>query len=778
MSRSSTVVVLTALTVAAPSARQDNRTPTIDQAIELKRAGSPTLSPDGRVVAYTVRETNWDDNAFETEIWIVEADPGAGAANAPAQPRQLTRGKKSSTSPAWSPDGDRLAFISDRTDKRQIYVINPEGGEAEPLTTDAKDSAPEGVTALAWAPDGKSIAFTAKDPKPEALKDRDKKYGEFDVVDQDHLLTHLHVVEVATKAVKRLTEGPLTVGSFDWSPDGSAIAYDHRINDDPSNGGSADISVVRVADKTVRKVVTQDGPDTGPRWSPDGTRIAFETTMANPWFYFANGLIAVVPASGGSNIDVLSKAFDEDPILLDWGADGIYFSAAERTYSHLYRLDPATKAFSKLTKDARGIPGAFTFTSDYRRTAFLTSSADTFAEIATADVATMSPRTLTDLGAQLKDWTLGTSEVISWKSTDGTTIEGALHKPPYFSPGRRYPLLVVIHGGPTGISRPAKFRSNSVYPIDIWLAKGALVLEPNYRGSAGYGEKFRSFNVRNLGVGDAWDVVSGVDHLIAQGLVDRDRVGAMGWSQGGYISAFLTTHDSARFKAISVGAGISDWMTYYVNTDIHPFTRQYLKATPWDDPQIYAKTSPITYIKGARTPTLIQHGELDQRVPIPNAYELYQGLQDQGVPTKLIVYKGFGHGLNKPKAQRAAHGAQPRVVRPISLRPVAHNEPVGIDFPSSGGTPVPFRTPSRLTIAVAKHCAGGCREHLPARPGRADAPHGRRGRRHRRDQGRHHPDRDEGNDPERDHRLARRQDCRRRRSGGRPRRRGGRRRDR
>jgi dipeptidyl aminopeptidase/acylaminoacyl peptidase len=180
------------------------------------------------------------------------------------------------------------------------------------------------------------------------------------------------------------------------------------------------------------------------------------------------------------------------------------------------------------------------------------------------------------------------------------------------------------------------------------------VLEPNYRGSAGYGEKFRALNVRNLGVGDAWDVISGIDTLVAQGLVDTARVGAMGWSQGGYISAFLTTHDSARFKAISVGAGISDWMTYYVNTDIHPFTRMYLKATPWDDPEIYRKTSPIAYIRQARTPTLIQHGENDARVPIPNAYELYQGLRDNNVPARLIVYKGFGHGLSKPKAVRAA----------------------------------------------------------------------------------------------------------------------------
>jgi dipeptidyl aminopeptidase/acylaminoacyl peptidase len=186
----------------------------------------------------------------------------------------------------------------------------------------------------------------------------------------------------------------------------------------------------------------------------------------------------------------------------------------------------------------------------------------------------------------------------------------------------------------------------------MFAAKGALILKPNYRGSAGYGEKFRSLNVRNLGLGDYQDVISGVDYLVAKGMVDKDRVGAMGWSQGGYISAFITTY-STRFKAVSVGAGISDWMTYYVNTDIHPFTRQYLKATPWDDADIYRKTSPIFYIRNAKTPTLIQHGDQDKRVPPPNSFELYQGLRDVGVPVKLILYKGFGHPINKPKQQLA-----------------------------------------------------------------------------------------------------------------------------
>jgi dipeptidyl aminopeptidase/acylaminoacyl peptidase len=252
---------------------------------------------------------------------------------------------------------------------------------------------------------------------------------------------------------------------------------------------------------------------------------------------------------------------------------------------------------------------------------------------------------------QLAGMTLAKREVVTWKSKDGATVEGILTKPADFDSTRKYPLLVVIHGGPTGVDQPG-YRPDRYYPVEQFIAKGALVLRPNYRGSAGYGEQFRSLNVRNLGVGDAWDVLSGVDSLIAKGYVDPARMGCMGWSQGGYISAFLTT-TSDRFKAISVGAGISDWSTYYVNTDITNFTLGYLGATPWTDPEIYRKTSPITYVAQAKTPTLIQHGELDRRVPIPNGYELRQALEDKGVPVKMIVYKGFGHGIDKPKQQRA-----------------------------------------------------------------------------------------------------------------------------
>ncbi len=350
----------------------------------------------------------------------------------------------------------------------------------------------------------------------------------------------------------------------------------------------------------------------------------------------------------------LTAAFDESPSLLDWGPNGIWMAAGQKTEAGLFRLDPATKAIARAPLEAAPIAFAFAFDRAFEHVAFVGSSATTFPEACLAPTAGGAVTRLSRLGEQVKGWTLGTSEVVSWTSRDGAVIEGVLRKPAGWKAGERRPLLVIVHGGPTGTSRPSLVGGDYVYPVEPFLAKGALVLDPNYRGSAGYGEAFRSLNVRNLGVGDAWDVLSGVDHLVAQGLADPARVGVMGWSQGGYISAFLATHDAARFKAVSVGAGISNWVTYYVNTDIHPFTRQYLGATPWDDPEIYRKTSPMTYIKGAKVPVLIQHGDGDRRVPLPNAYEFYQGLVDQGVSAKLVVFKGFGHGLSKPKAVRAA----------------------------------------------------------------------------------------------------------------------------
>jgi len=396
--------------------------------------------------------------------------------------------------------------------------------------------------------------------------------------------------------------------------------------------------------------VDSAGPNGNPKWSPDGRQLAYVTSNGHQFYYWANRYIAVIPAEGGQ-ARVVTSEFDEDANLLGWGPDGIYFGATQKTASHIFRADPATRAVRRISGPDQFLMSGASFTNDYRTLAGVGAAPNHFAEVYVSATSDFAPTHLSDFAAEWKDFKLAQREVIQWKSSDGAMIEGVLIKPPDFDAGRKYPLLVVIHGGPTGVDTPA-LSADRYYPIERFAAKGALVLKVNYRGSAGYGEKFRALNVRNLGVGDYEDVISGVDALIARGLVDKDRVGAMGWSQGGYISAFITCY-SDRFKAVSVGAGISDWMTYYVNTDIHPFTRQYLKGTPWDDPEIYRKTSPITYVNRARTPTLIQHGDQDKRVPPPNSFELYQALKDRKVPVKLVLYKGFGHPINKPKQQKA-----------------------------------------------------------------------------------------------------------------------------
>ena len=627
-------------------------TPTIDQSLEWKNAFSPKLSPDGKRVVYEVQKANWEDNAFDRNLWIVDVATGESHA--------LTSAKKSSTNAAWSPDGKWIAFISDRPGqikdtpegKKQLYVISADGGEAQQITKTEND-----VNAFDWAPDSRRIAFSMSDPEPKTLKDRKEKYGEYSVVHSDYQMAHLWLIDLpdnsanAAPEAKRLTEGDaFSVGSFAWSPDGTRIAFSAQKDSDLISSFSEDIYVVKIADKSVKKIVDTPGPDTNPKWSPDGKKIAFETAAGAKFFYYTNVKIAVVPAEGGTP-QILTEAFDEDPGLVGWGPDGIYFAAEQKTYAHLFRLNPATKAIEKLSAPDHLSSFSFSFSQDYKVAAYRAALENQYAEIYSSKVAPWEGKKLTAMGDQLKGFTLARREVISWKSADGTTIEGVVYKPANFDPNKKYPLLVVIHGGPTGVDQPI-VNADRYYPTERFVAKGALVLRPNYRGSAGYGEKFRALNVRNLGVGDYADVISGVDALIAKGWVDKDRVGSMGWSQGGYISAFITA-SSDRFKAVSVGAGISDWMTYYANTDITPFTRQYLHATPWDDPEIYKKTSPISYIAKARTPTLIQHGENDRRVPIPNAYELRQALEDRGVPVKMVVYKGFGHGITKPKQQRA-----------------------------------------------------------------------------------------------------------------------------
>ena len=657
---------------AQASATASSSVPSIDQALEAQTASGAALSPDGQRVVYEVSRTNWKANAFERDLWIADRTGST---------HLLTSQVKSSSGARWSPDGRWVVFVSDRAgqvaetkaDSKQIYVIDPTGGEARQVT-----KLDDGVDGFEWGPDSKTIAFTTKDPLSKAQKDREERYGEYSVIDGDERMTHLWTVDVTAAPVAapakdakekspasaapappfgvpeahRLTEGDgFSVQGFSWSKDGTKIAFAASKDGELKNGGTTTVYVVTVADRKVTKLVMAPGPNNDPHFSPDGTQVAFATADGAQYFFYANQKIAVVPVTGGTP-KVVSGSFDEDARLLDWGEKGIYFSALKKTAAHLYLLNVATGAVEQVTHPDDVVANGFSFSKDFSQVAYSAARPNTGGDIYIASTTESSAAArVTHLDDAMKPYTLARREVVRWKSGDGATVEGILVKPADFDPKKKYPLLVVIHGGPTGIDRPT-IAPDRYYPVEQFVAKGALVLRPNYRGSAGYGAAFRALNVRNLGVGDYADVISGVDYLIAQGFVDKDRVGSMGWSEGGYISAFITT-SSDRFKAVSVGAGISDWMTYYVNTDITPFTRQYLKATPWDDPEIYKKTSPISYIAKAKTPTLIQQGDRDKRVPVPDSFELRQALEDKGVPVKMVLYHGFGHPIDKPKQQRA-----------------------------------------------------------------------------------------------------------------------------
>lgn len=639
--------------------------PSFEEVQSLKYIGSPVISPDGKNIAITMRSTDWEKNGYDTEIWLSKNGE---------EPFQLTRTNDgSSNNPQWSPDGRYLGFTASRGNKNQVYAISILGGEAFPVSDNK-----EGVQGFEWSPDGKSIYYTALQPQTKSDKAREERYGMYEVDESEFRMSWLYKIDfdpfaadpsslpcyekpdsiyhtwdcIKTKKEEAVIDSvDFTIRNFSISPNGKFIAFTHSPDPMIISFMDTDISMYTVADSSYKTIIENNSSDFFDGWSPDSEAFVYNSNLDDRTsnFYKNNQIFIYNTQTQSSTL--LGNDFDENLNFLDWNNTGIYFSATQKTKRLLFKGDPDSGNV-KVYADRPVQFGEVDFTRDGSKMAFTASNQNDLFELYSAQTKDYNPIKLTNMTNQIKGWAVADSKVINWKSMDGTTIEGVLHTPQNFNPGEKYPLLVVIHGGPTGVDMPAPVFSY-VYPINQWLNKGAVVLRVNYRGSAGYGEAFRSLNVENLGVGDAWDVLSGVDHLINQGYVDENKMGCMGWSQGGYISAFLTT-TSDRFKAISVGAGISNWMTYYVNTDIHPFTRQYLKATPWENEEIYKKTSPMTFINNASTPTLIQHGEFDRRVPTPNAYELLQGLKDNGVPAKLYIYKGFGHGISKPKERLAA----------------------------------------------------------------------------------------------------------------------------
>ncbi len=354
--------------------------------------------------------------------------------------------------------------------------------------------------------------------------------------------------------------------------------------------------------------------------------------------------------SGAAYADIaknLTAGIDREIYFQCWYRDGVIVNTPNGTRSsttYLSRTDGAVKLDTGTVS-----PSYLDARADV--VAYIGLSASSLPEVFVIQAST--PVKLTDFHAQVEHLQLGEVETISWQSVDGETIEGVLRKPADFDPKKQYPLVFIVHGGPTAFSPETLIGMDDklYYPGIQFSQQGILTLKPNYRGSTGRGQAFMELNVDNLGVGDLWDIESAIDHLDALGMIDTDRVGCMGWSQGGYVSAFAGNH-SRRFKAVSVGAGISDWYTYHITNDVPFFTTDYLSGSPFDDRTAYTKTAPISGLSEHSAPHLIQHGEIDQRVPLANALELYRGLQSKSVDVELFIFPGMAHPVTKPRENR------------------------------------------------------------------------------------------------------------------------------
>lgn len=638
----------------------------VDDVLSMKQVGRAVISPDGSQVLYTVSEWEWPAGKAEPDkgdkppemrshVWVVPSD-------ASTPPRQLTSSERGESQPEWSPDGKTISFISARGasgaggaaggegPKAQVWLMRIDGGEPRKLT-DAK----EAVTQYKWSPEGKRVGYVCKNSLTKEEEDRRKRKDDARVFEGDFQQSHLWSVDVASGKSTQLTNGEqFGVGAFSWSPDGTRIVFAGKptplIRDYRS-----DVSVVDAETHKVEKIAATIGDETAPSWSPDGKSIAYIMTPEDPspnadgvpLQSISNARLMLYDVAGKAIRDTTMASFDYSITQAVWSPDSkrIWFGAGARVWHDIFAYDMASREFVRVTRSKSVTLGSFS--KDGAKVAFTMESGAEPTDVYVSGVSFASPRKLTTVNAQVSDLSLGQSEVITWKSPDGNEVEGVLLKPVGYEAGRKYPLVVEVHGGPTG-AHSDRFNMSGQY----WAGQGWAVLYPNPRGSSNYGEKFSKANIEDWGGGDYRDVMSGVDAVVSKGVADPDRLAVMGWSYGGYMTCWIVSQ-TGRFKAAMMGAGLSDLASMYGTTDIPNYLGTFFKGRPSKETlALYAERSGITYADRVSTPLLILHGGSDERVPIGQPMEFYRALKDRGKTVQLVFYPREGHGLSEYYHQR------------------------------------------------------------------------------------------------------------------------------
>jgi len=681
---------------------------TLRDMLALEFPANVRVSPDGTKVAFTVRSTNWKEDRYESHCYIYD--------DVTALTRQLTRyGDVKQIE--WI-DDETLGLLKANGGRAQIWLFEGGVGEGWQVTdhkTGVEWFYPfpsgDGMIFRARQPDKDEKKTRADQYGKYTHFEQEESASAVYFIGIRELLDHQKQLRTATEAegkklvapvveLSKLFTEPIAIKEMIVSPTGEALYLNCWQRDDIVYARETHVFQVKLDAKSalakylkLERAKQAEKKDSSPApeekdkqedvsylgklselklpkgarvmaVSPDGSELLINYKERDQMFYTREDLWVARAKDVERAKDAkrclramtnLTAAFDREIMTAYWTESGILADYIDGTRICIAHLDGHGKT-SPLDL------GVFEFAdfhvSKSGHVALSGTNAKSFGEVylarPTKNHKKWNVKKLTDFGKQIEGWDLGTVETIAWQSRDGVKIEGVLRKPSNFDPAKKYPLVFVVHGGPTWFSADYLLSGEDLqyYPSLQFNLKDMLVLKPNYRGSVGRGQAFQELNVNNLGVGDLWDVESAVDHLVELGWVDPDKVGCMGWSQGGYISAFVGLH-SEKFRAVSVGAGVSDWYTYHISNDIPDFTRDYLSSSPFRDRALYEKTAPISNISKAKTPMLIQHGSEDRRVPLSNATELYRGLKEMGVPVELFIYPGMGHPITKPRENHA-----------------------------------------------------------------------------------------------------------------------------
>lgn len=625
-----------------PAAAPAGRRLTFEDILGWKLAANPRISPDGKKIAFLLSENDLEKSRVLTHLWWVDADS--------KQVRRLTHLDEVVADPQWSPDGRWLGFISGRTvdgnAKPQVWLLPVDGGEAFPLTRGA-----EGVQHWSWAPDSKSVYFVMREaePVPSAVlreKEIARKKDSYAVVGET-LRNQIWRARVENQESERIFAGDIGLDDIYPSPDGKWLAYRTNHTADPDHDWRYDTWLLDLAARQAKPLVERGGSERSISWSPDSMRIAFLAPRDEKLRYSQEEIfLQPVTWQGARPAPArLTQSFVGSIENLQWTrTNQIAFAAAIGTGNRVFYLDPA----DGVARPGSG-EGVFLtaphWTPDGTAGVALLESATSLPEIALLSSTAGEPQKLTDLNPQLKQFALGAQEVIRWKSKDGKEIEGVLIRPVGYDPAKKYPLLLDIHGGPYGR------RSNTLNTGNLpqaWAARGWLVLQPNFRGSSGYGNEFGLANRGDIGGRDYDDIMAGVDDAIAQGWADAERLAVMGESYGGYMTNWIIGH-TQRFRAAVSAFGLFSLFTDFSNSSYPSWEMDYLGKFYWQDFSLFLDRSPQKFVEQMQTPVLILHGEADDNTFIANSREMHQALKLLGRKVRFVRFPREGHGFIEPQ---------------------------------------------------------------------------------------------------------------------------------